>query len=135
MAKEFLLSVVAPDRTVVEQSVVSLVAPGADGYIGVLADHIPVIVALRPGVLEYRDPSGQTKHVSIGGGFLEVSGGQAIVLADGAALASEIDLREEEDRMERARRTLRGESSDMTTEQATHELELAVSRIRAARRG
>ncbi len=39
------LSVVAPDRTVVEDLVQSLVAPGVEGYLGVQAGHEPTIVA------------------------------------------------------------------------------------------
>lgn len=135
MAREFKLSVVAPDRTVVEQSVQSLIAPAVEGYMGVLAGHVPMIVALKPGIVEYKDSGGQTKHVAIGGGFLEVSGESAIVLADSARLAHEIDVKEEEERLESARRALRGEATGMSQEEATLEVDLAISRIRAAKLG
>ena len=49
---EFHLSVVAPDRSVVEESVQSVTLPGVAGYLGVLAGHEPLVVALKPGVLE-----------------------------------------------------------------------------------
>ncbi|RYG26180.1 F0F1 ATP synthase subunit epsilon, partial [bacterium] len=53
MAREFTLSVVGPDAEIVRESVVSLVAPGLDGYFGVLGGHIPLVAALRPGIIEY----------------------------------------------------------------------------------
>jgi len=133
MAKEFTLSVVAPDRTVFEDSVESTVLPGVNGYLGVMADHEPMIVALRPGVLEYRDRGNQRHHVSIDGGFAEVGSGRVIVLADNARRASEIDVAETERLLDIARRTLRGEATEMTTEEAENQVELALARLRAAR--
>lgn len=61
MASDFHLSVVAPDKSVVEEVVRSLVAPGAEGYFGIMAGHIPMVAALRPGLLEYTDHAG-TRH-------------------------------------------------------------------------
>lgn len=133
MAKEFTLSVVAPDRTVFEDSVESAVLPGVNGYLGVMADHEAMIVALRPGVLEYKSGGSQRSYVSIDGGFAEVGNGRVIVLADNARRASEIDVAETERLLDEARRTLRGESTGMTTEDAQHEVELALARLRAAR--
>ncbi|HRF61269.1 MAG TPA: ATP synthase F1 subunit epsilon [Fimbriimonadaceae bacterium] len=134
MAHAFHLSIVAPDRTVVEDLVQSLVAPGVEGYLGVQAGHEPTIVALKTGLLEYLDAQNQRNYVAISGGFLEIGGSSAIVLADDAARASEIDVREAEEMVEKARRALRGEASDLTQEEAVQELDRAMNRIKAARR-
>ncbi len=133
MANTFQLSVVAPDRTVVEKEVISLVAPGFNGYLGVMAGHSPLIAALLTGLLEYRDTSSQQHFVAITGGFMEVDAKKVIVLADSAQLAQEIDVREAEAALDRARKALRGEDSTMTAEEATAEIERAVVRIKAAR--
>lgn len=133
MAKEFNLSVVTPDSTVCDEFVESTVLPGVAGYLGVMADHESMIVALRPGVLEYRDKASQRHHVSIGGGFAEVGSGRVIVLANDARRAQEIDVAETEHRLEQARRALRGEPSELTTDEAQHEMETALARLRAAR--
>lgn len=133
MANTFQLSVVAPDRTVVERDVVSLVAPGVEGYLGIMAGHSPSIVALRTGLLEYRDPNTQNHFVAISGGFMEVDGKKVIVLADTAEIAAEIDIREAEEALDRARKALRGEDSTMNSQQAAEELERAMNRIKAAR--
>jgi F-type H+-transporting ATPase subunit epsilon len=133
MAKAFRVSVVAPDRTVFEGDVTSLVAPGVEGYLGVMAGHEATIVALKPGIIEALDANNQREHIAVGGGFLEVSGESAIVLAEDARLAKEIDSAKEQELLEEARRALRGESSDMNKEQAQQELERALTRIKAAR--
>ena len=134
MAKDFSLSIVAPDRSVVEDQAISVVAPGAMGYFGIMAGHVPMVAALSAGIVEYVDGKNQRHHVAVGGGFAEVSGERLTILADSAALATEINVKEEEERLERARRALRGEDSEMTSAEATQEIDRAMARIRAAKR-
>lgn len=131
---QFTLSVVAPDRTVVEEQVRSLIAPGVAGYFGVLRGHEPSIAALKTGLIEYIDDGNQRHYVAIGGGFLEVSGDAAIVLADSAERATEIDIAEAEAMVEAARKSLRGEDSAMTQAEAVQELDRALTRVKAAKR-
>ena len=130
---DFHLSVVAPDKSVVEEEVRSVVAPGSEGYFGVLAGHVPFVFALKPGLLEYRDHAGNQHFVYIGGGFAEVQPTKVTVLADEAQNAREIDLSEAERMLESARAALRGESSSTQSEAALVEIERATHRIRAAR--
>jgi len=133
MAREFKLSVVAPDRTVFEDNVQSVVAPGVRGYLGILADHEPVIVALKTGILEFVDLSGNRNYVSISGGFLESSNNSVIVLANTAERSKEIDIARAERALEEARKALRGEAAEVTREQALEELDRAMNRVKAAR--
>jgi F-type H+-transporting ATPase subunit epsilon len=81
---EFTFRLVTPQRVVFEGPVLSIQAPGSEGYLGVLAHHAPLITALREGRLEMRDPSGRVSAYHVGGGFLEVSNNRASVLADSA---------------------------------------------------
>ncbi len=133
MAKEFSLSVVAPDREVIGENVTSVVAPGTSGYFGVMADHLPLVASLKPGLLEYLDPMGARHFVYIGGGFVEVKNNRMTVLADEAARARDIDVARAEQDLDQARRALRGEDTELNEEQAVLEVEKAIQRIRAAR--
>jgi F-type H+-transporting ATPase subunit epsilon len=81
---EFMFRLVTPQRIVFEGPVLSIQAPGSEGYLGVLAHHAPLITALKEGRLEMRDPSGRVTAYRVGGGFLEVSDNVASVLADSA---------------------------------------------------
>lgn len=134
MAKDFELSIVAPDRSVVEDRAQSVVAPGIEGYFGVMAGHLPMVSALRAGIVEYVDGKNQRHHIAVSGGFAEISGERLTILADSATRASEVDVKEEEARLEKARKALRGEDSSMTSQEATEEIDRAMARIRAAQR-
>ncbi len=133
MPTEFHLSIVAPDRSVVEESVTSVIAPGEAGYFGVMAGHTPMIAALKPGILEFVDNTNNRSYVYMGGGFAEVSGDRVTVLADEAQHCKEIDLNKAEAQLEEARKALRGENSSLTHEEATLEVERAINRMKAGR--
>jgi len=73
MAKLFNLSVITPDKIVYENKVVSLIAPAALGYLGVLANHAPLVANLVSGKIIIRQESGEALIInSSGKGFLEV---------------------------------------------------------------
>jgi F-type H+-transporting ATPase subunit epsilon len=133
MAKTFQLAIVAPDRSVLDDPVQSVVLPGVEGYFGIMADHEPMIAALKPGILEYLDAQNQRHFVAVSGGFAEVTGARVMVLADAAERSKEIDITRAEAALERARQALQGEDSSMSNEQATMEIERAMTRIRAAK--
>ena len=79
----FQLEIMTPAKTVFVGPVASLVAPGALGYLGVLADHAPLLTTLTPGKVTYRDPSGNTVILaSKGSGLLEVYRNRATLLVD-----------------------------------------------------
>lgn len=82
MAKSFQLQVFTQERKVLEQNVVSLVAPGASGYFGVLANHAPLVSVLGNGTLTVTAEGGAEKTYNLGGGFLEVAHNKAVILAD-----------------------------------------------------
>src|SRR3954462_5567663 len=100
MAADFTLSVVAPDRSVVEDRATSVVAPGTEGYFGVMAGHVAPIAGRKPGVPEYLDGHNQRHFVYTGGGFAEVTGSHVTILADEASLAQDIDVSDAERRLE-----------------------------------
>jgi F-type H+-transporting ATPase subunit epsilon len=56
-----------------------------------------------------------------------------IVIAEGAVLAKEVDIKAAEAELDEARKALRGESSSMTSEEATAAMDRAMNRIKAAR--
>jgi F-type H+-transporting ATPase subunit epsilon len=78
----FRLEVVTPESPVLSEEVQSLVAPGEDGYLGVLAHHAPLLTALREGEVRVTRAGGEEVRYRIGGGFMEVADNTATVLAD-----------------------------------------------------
>ena len=79
--KPFSLSVITKDKIVYDKHVVSLIAPAELGYLGVLADHAPLITTLKKGKLLAREEGGGEFEMAIkDGGFLEVFDNKAKVL-------------------------------------------------------
>jgi F-type H+-transporting ATPase subunit epsilon len=81
MMASFKLEVVTPDRAVLDEPVESLVVPAFEGYLGVLANHAPLLCVIRPGEVSVIS-GGKTRRFAVGSGFLEVGGNRAILLAD-----------------------------------------------------
>ncbi len=75
------LSVVTPERPVLEAEVERVEAPGTEGEFGVLPGHERFLAPLAEGELRYVD--GQGSHsLKITGGFAEVTAERVTVLAD-----------------------------------------------------
>jgi len=93
MAEKLKLEIVSPERLLLSTEVDEVVAPGVEGYLGVLPGHTPFLTALRIGELAYKK-DGTTEYVAIDRGFLEVLNDKVSVLAESAELGREIDLEE-----------------------------------------
>ena len=87
------LELVTPRGVIVEQDVDEVTVVGALGEFGVLGGHIPVLSALRPGIMRYRVGT-TTTGIALGGrGFLEIGANDRVmVVTDHTARAEEIDL-------------------------------------------
>lgn len=131
MSNPFCFEVVTPERVVFDQPVESLVVPGVEGYLGVLYNHAPMVVHLRIGVVRYREPGGDLKRMAISGGFLEVADNRAVILADTAELAAQIDVMRARAAKERALRRLAGRREEIDFDRAQAALQRAIARLRA----
>jgi F-type H+-transporting ATPase subunit epsilon len=114
--KTFSVSLVTPDGASFEGEAVMLIVPGADGEIGVLARHAPLIATLKAGSTRVHLGEGEdrVREFATGPGFFKVEEDRAIALVDDAVLASEIDVQRAQAQLEEAQAELerieRGES-------------------------
>src|SRR6202521_5484785 len=82
---KYPLRVVSVERSLFEGDVEYMIANGADGELGVLARHAPLMTILKPGPLRIQEVyGGQEQVLFVGGGFLEVLPDRVTVLADAA---------------------------------------------------
>ena len=84
------LEIVTPDSITFSKEVKSVVIPTANGRIGILPKHIPIIDKVVPGYLKI-ELEGEFDYISINTGFMEVYGDKVSILTDGAAKVSEED--------------------------------------------
>ncbi len=101
----FSLSVVTPEGSAYEGEAERLIVPGADGEIGVLARHAPLVAMLKAGEVRIKADGGWTSLAS-GPGFFQVQKDRAIVLVDDAVKAEDIDVAEAQAEVERWREEL-----------------------------
>jgi F-type H+-transporting ATPase subunit epsilon len=132
MAESFHLSVLTPQRSVLEAEVLSIVAPGSAGYLGVLAHHAPLVTALVPGRLTVKDASGEETLYAISGGFLEVSDNRATILADALESAAGVDVERAKRARDRARKLLQDRPPELDVPRAERALRRAENRLKVA---
>ncbi len=127
------LEIVTAERVVFSDDVDLVLAPGAEGELGILPHHANLITTLTPGELVARKAS-EEYSMAVSGGFLEVHPDRVIVLADSAERAEEIDIARAEAAKKRAeeRLTHAGEGVDLARAQAA--LQRALARIEVADR-
>lgn len=83
MPSLFHLIILSSGKKIFDGSIQSLIAPGEVGYLGVLANHAPLMTTLVPGKVTIRDASGNASCLDFKtGGFLEISGNKATMLLD-----------------------------------------------------
>jgi F-type H+-transporting ATPase subunit epsilon len=128
----FSVTVMAPEQSVFQGRAKSLVAPGKDGYFGVLAHHAPMVAELGIGRLTITDESGAAHLYAVAGGFLETANNEVTILADCCEAAQEIDMPRAEAAERRARERLSGEGEDIDVARAQAALQRALNRMRAS---
>ncbi len=123
------LEIVIPEKKVLTETVDVVTVPTANGEVGILQNHAPLISALKPGILSY-SKAGATERMVIAGGFLEVSADNVSVLADTAERADEIDVeaaKAERESVERELSAWKGSEEELETEK--ERLEKAQARL------
>lgn len=128
------LEIVTPERLAYSDTVDAVFCPGADGELGILPHHAPLLSTLGLGELRIRK-GGQEESFAIAGGFLQVRPDKVVVMAETADLASEIDLEAAEAARREAERVITdgyAEPADLARARAS--MERALLRIRVAER-
>jgi F-type H+-transporting ATPase subunit epsilon len=114
--RTFSVSLVTPEGPAFEGEIEMLVVPGADGEIGVLARHAPLVALLKAGSTRvYKDRSTQdVLEFATGPGFFKVEQDRALALVDDAVESRNIDDARARKQLEEAQAELekveRGES-------------------------
>ena len=122
---------VTPDRAILRESVDEVQIPGAEGYLGVLPGHTPLLTTLQVGELWFRQ--GEEKFfISVAFGFAEILPDRVVVLAQVAERAEEIDVSRAEAAQERARERMTKSVADVDFERARIALLKSLIRLQVA---
>ena len=99
------LDIVTPEKKAFSDEIDSVVVTGAEGEMGILKSHAPIVTTLQPGELRYMK-NGEDTSLAIGTGIVEVSNDRVSVLTDMALGVSEIDEDAVEKAIERAQKAM-----------------------------
>ena len=126
------LEIITAERIVLtEEMVESVRVPGADGVVGILPRHAPLMTALAPGELIMRKGE-EEESFFVTGGFLEVRDNQVAVLADASERAEEIDIARAEEARHRAEEALSEKRDGAELAVAEAAMRRALIRLRLA---
>jgi F-type H+-transporting ATPase subunit epsilon len=124
------LVIVTPERQLLRESAVEVQLPAANGYLGILPGHAPLMTELGIGELTYRAAKvNQTSVLAIIRGFAEVLPDRVTVLAETAEFAAEIDLARAEAARARAEKRLASNDPNTDWDRAGIALQRALIRI------
>jgi F-type H+-transporting ATPase subunit epsilon len=124
------VDILTPERRVLQAQADSVVVPAAEGELGILPDHTPLVAQLQPGEIRMRTGS-DTQVFAVSGGFVEVQNNHVVILAETAEMAHEIDVERARQSAERAKAALRAPSGPVDIAQAEATLRRALARLRA----
>ncbi|WP_455648360.1 F0F1 ATP synthase subunit epsilon [Lonepinella koalarum] len=116
----FNLIIVSAEKKIFEGAVKSVQASGIEGELGILANHTPLMTAIKPGIVKFSLESDEEEVIYVSGGFLEVQPNVVTVLADVAIRGEELD----QDRILNAKRKAE-ENIVARSGDANHELMVA----------
>jgi F-type H+-transporting ATPase subunit epsilon len=134
-AGKLSFTVVTPGGQAVSTVVDEFTAPGFVGEFGVLPGHVPLLAALKAGVLSWKDASG--RHIlAVDKGYLQVGAySRVVVLVEKAQKPEQVDVAEARDTAAKTTEQLKhGGDDPLELEAARLKLEWAQARIEAAER-
>jgi F-type H+-transporting ATPase subunit epsilon len=131
MAEALALEIVTPERLLVREEVTAVQVPAANGYLGILPGHAPLLAELGTGFLNY-EAGGKRWYLAVHGGYLEILADKVRVLATAAERAEEIDVERAKVAMKRAQEEMFNASLGVDPAAALNAMARAQARLDAA---
>ncbi|MBX9454000.1 F0F1 ATP synthase subunit epsilon [Neoaquamicrobium sediminum] len=91
MAEPYKFELVSPERLLISEQVESVVIPGTEGEMTVMAKHAPVMTTVKPGVVTVKPVSGAEQRYVVFGGFADILPEGCTLLAESAVAVKDID--------------------------------------------
>ena len=90
-AEQILLEIVTPTGVALRERVQELTAPSVAGEFGVLPGHLPLLAALRTGLVTYK-VDGREHRLAVHHGFVEVANDVALLLTERFMKKDDVDV-------------------------------------------
>ena len=131
MDKKFHLDIVTPSGKFSLGKIDYLRAPSTDGLFGVLARHIPSIIAIDIGIIKIMI-NGKDEYYATSGGYADINKENVLLVLETAENANKIDIKRSEEAIKRATKYLENPTEDL--DRAKKAIERAKVRISVAKK-
>ena len=125
MAEPFQFELVSPERLLVSEQVESVVIPGAEGEMTVMANHAPVMTTIKPGVVTVKTAAGKEERYVVFGGFADIVPSGCTRRAESAVAVGDIDRADLARRIQEAKE----DAADAKDDQARSKAEQFLSQL------
>src|SRR3989338_8869943 len=117
------LKIITPQKIALEEDVLSVTAPSAQGEITVLPQHSNLFTLLKEGIVKIKPvyakvPEDKEKYLAIGGGYLETDGEEINILVSRAYGQNEIDSEQTQKAIEEAKKIVTSAKDENERKQA-----------------
>ncbi|MDX5365677.1 MAG: F0F1 ATP synthase subunit epsilon [Alphaproteobacteria bacterium] len=132
MAEKLNFDLVSPERLLLSEQVDMVTVPGAEGDMGIMGGHAPVMSTLRPGVIGVQVEGQPERRYFVRGGFAEVTPAGLTVLAEHTVPLDELDAEALSREIANAEEDLADAKSDEARQRAQEKLDQLKSLREAA---
>lgn len=106
MEKHINLTIITPEKEFYSGEILSLVTENEDGRFGILANHVPTVLPLKPTVTTFTEVNGKELKAFTSTGILRVYSGQVEMLCSACEWPEDIDVLRAKQSKERAEQRL-----------------------------
>lgn len=124
----FRLEVITPDKEFFKEEVEMVILRGAEGDMGIMKNHIPLVTPLAIGKLRIKI-NGTYKEAAIASGFVNIQKDKTIILTDSAEWPEDIDVERARKAKERAEQRLADSQAKIDRARAQAAFERAINRL------
>jgi F-type H+-transporting ATPase subunit epsilon len=125
------IDIVSAESEIFSGTATMIFAPAEMGEVGIAARHAPMVTRLKPGEVRVETPDGESQHIYVSGGILEVQPHIVTVLADTATRAADIDEAAALQAKERAEKAMEDKTAKMDYARAQAEFAEAAAQLKA----
>jgi F-type H+-transporting ATPase subunit epsilon len=129
-ATTYHLDVVSAENRLFSGLVQKIQVTGSEGELGIYPRHIPLLTAIKPGMVRIVKESGEEEFIYLSGGILEVQPNGVIVLADTAIRGADLDEARALESKNRAEAHISSFHGDVDYAQLSIELAKAMAKLR-----
>ncbi len=132
MASTFKLEIATPNRRFFSDEVEMVVLKTPEGEMGILKDHVPMVVAIDIGPIRILK-NGEWLEAFLSEGFMEITKENTVILCDTAEWPNEIDINRAKAAKERAEERLQRQISQIEYVRSRTALARAMARLKVTK--